>query len=59
LITVALLVGVGVGDGDGTVPGVGLGVALGDGTELADVVEELFPPQEASIKARASIKEQV
>jgi len=57
LITVALLVGVGVGDG--TVPGVGLGVALGDGTELADVEEEPFPPQDASIRARVSIKEQV
>ena len=59
MITVLLLVGVGVGDGEGTVPGVGLGVALGDGTELADVEEEPFPPQEVSIRARASIKEQV
>src|SRR6478672_1506140 len=49
--TVALPVGVGVGEGEGTVPGVGLGVgdAL-EGSELAEVEEEPFPPHEASIR---------
>jgi hypothetical protein len=57
---VAFPVGVGVGEGEGTVPGVGLGVgdALAVGTELADVEEEPFPPQEASIRERASMAEQ-
>ena len=60
LSTVALPVGVGVGEGEGTVPGVGLGVgdALGAGAELAEVEAEPFPPQEASIRERASMAEQ-
>jgi hypothetical protein len=57
LMTVALLVGVGVGDGEGAVPGVGLGVgdAFGDDEELAELEEEPFPPQDASIRDRAKI----
>ena len=45
---------------DGALPGVGLGlgVALGDGNELAEVVDE-FPPHEVSMRARARIVEPV
>ena len=51
---------VGVGVGEGAAPGVGLGVgdALAAGTELAEVEEEPFPPQEASIRESASMAEQ-
>jgi hypothetical protein len=54
------LPGIGVGVGEGTLPGVGLGlgVALGDGKELAEVVDE-FPPHEVSMRARARIVEPV
>jgi len=59
LITVALPVVVGVGEGEGAVPGVGVGVALVAGWELAEVVEEPLPPQEASSKDNATIAEHV
>lgn len=57
----AFAVGVGVGEGEGPVPGVGVGVGdvLGDGRELAAVVEEPVPPHEASIRESTSIAEQV
>ena len=55
LMTVALLVGVGVGEGEGPVPGVGVGVGLDDDTELAEVEEELVPPQDVSIRDRTNI----
>jgi len=57
LITVALPVG--VGEGEGAVPGVGVGVALVDGWELAEVVDEPLPPHEASSKDNARIAEHV
>jgi hypothetical protein len=56
LITVPLLVGVGEGEAPGV--GVGLGAPF-DGTELALVEEDVFPPHEASIRASTKIREQV
>ena len=49
-----------MGDGEAAGDGVGLGVgeALGD-DELAMVEAVVFPPQELSVRARASVNEQV